>query len=705
MLNEIKYHHPNMEDSLYKEVLRNIRNEELYEKKDKQLLFQCLPYSLKNRLIMEMYKPIIKHFDFFKGVDNTDFVVKVATSLKPLISIKGDILIHIGDLFKEIFFIKKGVIELCICIDLNDLDNSIKNCFDLIKFKEINDYTKSSYIKQKEKNKTTTIDANLDYYFSDKKENSNYNDTPKIQDIKILEKRAKQHFGESLMFLNRQSPFKAIIGTKTAELLILKKMEAIEIYSVYPNIWKRINKKSLYNLEQIYLKIRKTLNELSNQHNTKKPKKKLAYPIIIKNNTKNNNSFVNNIKKGIKNKIHKNKQKDGNKEKEKRKNNDKKKDKNKIELKKECISQNISFQNEEKNSQKKKDSLNIENKKSIYSFSNKDFNNDSNEQIDMKNNNENNHVYLSGKSSVSLSQIDNENNTEKKYNSKKIEINKEINEKDNLNKNDLKELIGEKKFNNINEKLNNNKFINLSSTTESSFQLNSSYENIHKISNYKYINNSILQKRAKQFIVNECKQKLSLLQNPENTVMLQNNSENIHLIKNNLSSRKINNDFFNKINNSFIKSQKSIKGSYLLDSRANYVSEQELSTNIPKKNISVINCSKDNLNNNLTQNKSKKKVINKKLLIGKKLSVIIKNIKNAKEAISNPNEFYVNLFNNIIQKESAANISQIQDDDGKQKRRNSVLSFRNLSSNDDNLLSINNGKIEEKLSENILHNK
>ena len=45
------------------------------------------------------------------------------------------------------------------------------------------------------------------------------------------------------MFLNERCPMVAKVRTKTAELLILRKIEAIEIYSIYPNIWKRINDK------------------------------------------------------------------------------------------------------------------------------------------------------------------------------------------------------------------------------------------------------------------------------------------------------------------------------------------------------------------------------------------------------------------------------------------------------------------------------
>jgi hypothetical protein len=61
------------------------------------------------------------------------------------------------------------------------------------------------------------------------------------------------------MFLNERSPLVVKVKSKTAELLVLRKMEAIETYCVYPNIWNRINKKSLFNMEQIKQKIKKTI--------------------------------------------------------------------------------------------------------------------------------------------------------------------------------------------------------------------------------------------------------------------------------------------------------------------------------------------------------------------------------------------------------------------------------------------------------------
>ena len=436
ILKEIKYNHPNMEDSLYNEVLRNILNEDLFEKKDKQLLFQCLPYSLKNNLIMEMYKPTIKHFYFFKGVNNSDFVVKVVTSLRPLISVKGNILIHLGDFVKEIFFIKKGIIELCISIDMKDLDYSINNYFDLIENEKLNENYKSSFGKQKEKNKAT-VEFDADYYLLNNKEQSNYNDNSQIEDINVVEIKAREHLGESLMFLNKQSPFKARIGTRTAELLILKKMEAIEIYSVYTNIWKRINKKSLHNMEQIYLKIKKKLIELSNRYNIKLSKKNLSNPKIIKNNKQNNNSLSNIIKDKINNKMMKKKEKD-------RKKEIKDKTNNEINNTIKNIPQNITFKGTEEDLMKNRDSLRIEkSKKSIISLNINDANINCDEKLSNKNNKENNNNNLSENMIMSFYKGDNlnisGNSTNKEINKENLNIYNE-----NSDKKCLRESIEEK---------------------------------------------------------------------------------------------------------------------------------------------------------------------------------------------------------------------------------------------------------------------
>ena len=73
----------------------------------------------------------------------------------------------------------------------------------------------------------------------------------KKKNIKIIDLRKNEHFGDILMILNEKSPVSIRVRSKKAELLFLQKTEATEISNLYPNIWKKIATKSLYNLNQI----------------------------------------------------------------------------------------------------------------------------------------------------------------------------------------------------------------------------------------------------------------------------------------------------------------------------------------------------------------------------------------------------------------------------------------------------------------------
>jgi len=271
ILKEIKLHNPYLKDTIYREVLKNLHNEQLYERKDKSLLFDCLPYSLKNKLIMEMYKPFVENFVFFKENENSDFVVKVVTSLKPLIAFKNDILIQEGDFIKEIFFVKKGALSLNITIDKLNVESSLKK---YLGRNELGAIT-VSFVPELMKNTTIhNLNDNLYDYFLNKKTDKKLviKKEIDISDIKIIEIRKNEHFGDALMFLNERSPLIVKVKTKISELLILRKMEAIEIYSIYPNIWKRINKKSLYNMEQIKFKIKKKLISFAKKYGSEAEK-------------------------------------------------------------------------------------------------------------------------------------------------------------------------------------------------------------------------------------------------------------------------------------------------------------------------------------------------------------------------------------------------------------------------------------------------
>jgi CRP-like cAMP-binding protein len=311
ILKEIKLHNPYLKDTIYHEVLKNLHNEQLYERKDKSLLFDCLPYSLKNKLIMEMYKPFVENFVFFKENENCDFVVKVVTSLKPLLAFKNDILIQEGDFIKEIFFVKKGVLSLNITIDKLNVENSLKK---YLGRNELGGIT-VSFVPELMKNTTIhNLNDNLYDYFLNKKIDKKLviKNEINIREIKIIEIRKNEHFGDALMFLNERSPLIVKVKTKISELLILRKMEAIEIYSIYPNIWKRINKKSLYNMEQIKIRIKKELLSFAKKYgseaekNVLKSSKSLQRFMTINTlqNTSNDsqNEFTNSKSKNIKKK-------------------------------------------------------------------------------------------------------------------------------------------------------------------------------------------------------------------------------------------------------------------------------------------------------------------------------------------------------------------------------------------------------------------
>ena len=98
-------------------------------------------------------------------------------------------------------------------------------------------------------NETTTN------YFREKVE---LNETNKKY-LRILDIRKNEYYGDILMFLNERAPLRVKVKSKKAELFYLNKTDAIEISTLYPNIWKRIMQKSLFNMKQIKNLTRKIL--------------------------------------------------------------------------------------------------------------------------------------------------------------------------------------------------------------------------------------------------------------------------------------------------------------------------------------------------------------------------------------------------------------------------------------------------------------
>ena len=257
ILGDIRISYPLLKNDLYEKIVRYLKYNKAENKYNIDFILDSLPLSLKNNVIIEMYKPIIKNFHFFKSFQNSDFFVKIVTSLKPVLSIKDDILVQEGDVIEDIIFIKKGVLSLEICIDLDypqesceahlapDGNNTILDLQHSIKTGKIynsHSHTLTSSITSDTKN---NIKNKNEIVQSNKKQ------------MNIINLRKNEHYGDILMILNERSPLTVKVKSKKAELFFLQKTDATEISNKYPNIWKRIVHKSLFNMKQIKNLIRK----------------------------------------------------------------------------------------------------------------------------------------------------------------------------------------------------------------------------------------------------------------------------------------------------------------------------------------------------------------------------------------------------------------------------------------------------------------
>jgi CRP-like cAMP-binding protein len=290
--------HGNIPKNLKSRVMKHLVYRYKNNKKDKNEILDNLPTGLKNRLIMEMYKDIINNFMFFRKFNNTDFILSVVSVLKEQLVSKGERLVDDGDYIEEMVFVKRGALALEAPLPVIVKEETLERMHsrktkanfggthiisgttinmqqtlaqggpDEIEYKETLYRTKSgkSFVNQQNVNK------------------------PQQHYMKILEIRKNEHFGDILMFLNMRSPLSVKVRTKTAEILLLKKTDAVEISMSFPRIWRKIIRKSLFNMEQIERLINKKLQLffIYNEGKLKKgkmPKKHYYHRDVTKKNT------------------------------------------------------------------------------------------------------------------------------------------------------------------------------------------------------------------------------------------------------------------------------------------------------------------------------------------------------------------------------------------------------------------------------------
>ena len=311
ILDDIKLTYDNMPDELYSKIQRHLLYKVTTQKMDVNAIFNTLPIGLRNNLIIEMYRPIIDNFIFFKNHSSTDFIIQVILSFKPLLSLKGEKLLNDGDVLDEMIFVKKGklTLEFPLPMVLNErssmtrqnslagskiqtnlsilpstsfispqtfnngntfleYNNNINGTKQSFMFQSMVSMTKTySFLKKSDTRhfELTDFDFNKQSQLKRRKhiklvkKPTRRNKIMQQQYVKLIEIRQNEHFGDVLMFLTKRSPLRVRVKTKTAALFLLKKTDAVEISNSFPKIWKQIIKKSLFNMKQINRLINKNL--------------------------------------------------------------------------------------------------------------------------------------------------------------------------------------------------------------------------------------------------------------------------------------------------------------------------------------------------------------------------------------------------------------------------------------------------------------
>ena len=285
-LEEIRIAYPNMPYKLYNKIQQHIQRMLTQSKKyEYNILVNNLPYYLQNSVLFQIHKNEINNFTFFKGCDNSDFILKVLTHFIPIFSKKNIVLVGEGEFLENIFFIKDGRLSLEAIIDLDNITISIEKYLkyrfeEIEQIQEINDHENSHQnskilksIEKDEKDqvkskKLLTIinkqfdniadnsylhESNIDQEIGKCDFHMEYQDLYQgnIQYIHILDLLKNEFYGEILMFSNIASPLSLKVKSKRVELYVLKKKDAFNIRKEYQNIWQRINKKSIHNIKSL----------------------------------------------------------------------------------------------------------------------------------------------------------------------------------------------------------------------------------------------------------------------------------------------------------------------------------------------------------------------------------------------------------------------------------------------------------------------
>jgi CRP-like cAMP-binding protein len=261
ILESIRVTHEKMPQNLYDKISKFLLYRLHHETKDKNEIIDNLPSGLRNKIIIEMYRDVINNFIFFKKFDNTDFVIQVILAMKPIQASHNERLVNEGEYIEEIYFVKRGILSLEIPLPVIMREETIQK-IETMKYEKTRKSfgiknASLNFLRQSMANGMPKQPTEIEIPSEDDLKNSFHR--PIQTYIKIIEIRRNEHFGDILMFLNKRSPLSVKVKSKVCELFLLKKTDAVEISMSFPKIWRKIIKKSLFNMGQIEILIKKTL--------------------------------------------------------------------------------------------------------------------------------------------------------------------------------------------------------------------------------------------------------------------------------------------------------------------------------------------------------------------------------------------------------------------------------------------------------------
>ena len=711
ILDEIKMSHPEFNNDLYGKIRYHLEYvNKIQQKNDKKKLLEDLPLHLKNQIMYEINKNLIKGLKFFKYFHNITFINCVIDKFIPVSSRKNDIIIECNEIIDSMIFVKQGRLSLDVPLSIrpnqSELENYMNGNFLLDNQTKDENFGLSrhqSIMSSLSQNDFGMFKSGGSKEFSIKRSgnSTNINFNKNKVNIRIIEIRREEHFGEIFMFLNKKSPFNIRVKSQKAELMFLKKLDAIKISSKYCYIWKRVTKNSLrdfVNLKELVSKrvkahcmkngiiynkrnLHASKNSPKNNNKIILSKEKIQKKLNANNkNEKMRNAINNNEKKHTKisnNKKKNNKIRNNNKMHNKIRNSCKIINKNNIKIKrikknsiikcKSCLPLKIKLINFNFNMNDKKYIANSKLEKKLKKEKKEKI--DKNEKNKLKEEKEKKEILINLERNDKMSKSSNCTVISKislqKINIGLMNINNEIKEKEEekaikltpFSESEINDEIHESEIfqlkinkNTISQKLEN------IDTNSNKYYYNINLQHSDKFSNRRFLNKLVLTNQKTKIYdqsINKKDSNKKIMEKNKNNLSISNSiiSFEIKSSYDNLNSiskgEYFKDTFFQSYINSLIKNKYDKNNKKTQNEFISKYSSNEKIQNLHCKQIMKVDDNRNCKKNSGKLNKNKNKKHHKGVL-----TKIKENINENNENLNNPDLFYNELFNNIMNKKS-----------------------------------------------------